>query len=851
MHEEVFWALADGATIVTATHRLARVLIDEFHSQQRAQGRSTWEMPDALPYDAFLDRLWTQSVLRGTNQNCPRLLDPLQEQIVWEQVIRESPAGETLLQIAPTAQTAMNAWKLLHACKLPVDGRFEATDDWSVFHRWSERFGELCEVNGWLARARLGDFLVEKISAGEISLPRKLYLAGFHDLTPQQAELFQTCRAHPVPEDLACAPAIDCRKANSVIHEIESAAEWARDLLEQDTETQIGIVVPDLTRLAALIERLFRRALDPAADLGASRQSFHVSVGPFLLSNPLVHAALLMLEFATGPLSLPRAGVLLRSPFLGGAAKEASQRALLDSSLRKRGIWHITVPELRQAAANCPILQRALQRFERDLRSLPERQSATEWSRTFSRLLRTFGWPGDRPPDSREHQVIGKWQELLSSLAALDICGHPQSAKEVLNRLRQIAAHTSFQVENRGAPIQIMGMLEAAGLRFDHLWIMGLDDESLPKRADPNPFIPISLQRERRLPNSSANVQLEFARRQLERLRTSAPDVVMSYSEREGDWTFSPSPLAAGTWRSLDVIAHPRASVGMEQLEDMAGPAVDADTMQPGGSSLFKDMAACPFRAFAKHRLHAYPLEESKPGLSRKDQGTGVHKALELIWHELGSHSRLCEFTEEQLQELVARSVELALKDVAGRSGQNVERRRLQSLLLQWLHIEKSRSPFTISNTEHQSIAVISSMQVRTRADRIDVLPDGRQVVIDYKTGRVGSNCWEGDRPDEPQLPLYCVMREEGIAGAAFALLRTGEMGFRGIAVEDVCLPGAKNAKGNLTFHEKIREWKRVLEALAGQFQAGRAEVDPKPDACDNCGLTALCRIRELQNDRG
>ena len=46
-------------------------------------------------------------------------------------------------------------------------------------------------------------------------------------------------------------------------------------------------------------------------------------------------------------------------------------------------------------------------------------------------------------------------------------------------------------------------------------------------------------------------------------------------------------------------------------------------------------------------------------------------------------------------------------------------------------------------------------------------------------------------------------------------------------------------------------EWKRVLERLAGNFRAGNAEVDPKPDACKNCGLKALCRIRERENDRG
>jgi hypothetical protein len=52
------------------------------------------------------------------------------------------------------------------------------------------------------------------------------------------------------------------------------------------------------------------------------------------------------------------------------------------------------------------------------------------------------------------------------------------------------------------------------------------------------------------------------------------------------------------------------------------------------------------------------------------------------------------------------------------------------------------------------------------------------------------------------------------------------------------------------TFSEQIVEWRRVLEKLATRYGAGDAAVDPKPDACDLCGLRALCRIRELEHDR-
>ena len=87
-----------------------------------------------------------------------------------------------------------------------------------------------------------------------------------------------------------------------------------------------------------------------------------------------------------------------------------------------------------------------------------------------------------------------------------------------------------------------MGLLEASGLRFDHLWIMGLHDDALPAPPSPNPFLPVSLQREFQLPHSSAARELEFGGKLIDRLLASAPDVVVSYPETEGDRALAPSP---------------------------------------------------------------------------------------------------------------------------------------------------------------------------------------------------------------------------------------------------------------------------------------------------------------------
>ena len=56
--------------------------------------------------------------------------------------------------------------------------------------------------------------------------------------------------------------------------------------------------------------------------------------------------------------------------------------------------------------------------------------------------------------------------------------------------LKRHCADTLFQPESPDAPIQILGVLESAGLRFDCLWVSGLTDEAWPLDAQAQPLHP-------------------------------------------------------------------------------------------------------------------------------------------------------------------------------------------------------------------------------------------------------------------------------------------------------------------------------------------------------------------------
>ena len=78
----------------------------------------------------------------------------------------------------------------------------------------------------------------------------------------------------------------------------------------------------------------------------------------------------------------------------------------------------------------------------------------------------------------------------------------------------QLCRQRIFQPETRGQPaIQVLGVLESAGLSFYALWVMGMNDDLWPPAPRPNPLLPAELLRAAGAAHASAEVELDFARR--------------------------------------------------------------------------------------------------------------------------------------------------------------------------------------------------------------------------------------------------------------------------------------------------------------------------------------------------
>jgi probable DNA repair protein len=314
-----------------------------------------------------------------------------------------------------------------------------------------------------------------------------------------------------------------------------------------------------------------------------------------------------------------------------------------------------------------------------------------------------------------------------------------------------------FQPQGGETPVQVLGALEASGLQFDHLWVMGLHDQAWPGPPAPNPFLPIQMQREAGIPRCSPERELAFARLITDRLLASAPDVVISYPTREEDRELAPSPLilriTKGEAADLQLWAGElyaktiHQSRAVERIVDDQGPPINDEAWQRGGTKVFKYQAACPFRAYAELRFGAEDLKEPTPGLDDRQRGNAIHHALEEVWKEIRTFDALCQRTD--VAEVIRKAAASAIARIEDERRAPLparflalEQQRIERVVVEWLELEKTRPPFEVIQPEGECRGELKGVRFKVRIDRIDRLADGREVVIDYKSGSPSVHSW-------------------------------------------------------------------------------------------------------------
>ena len=621
------------------------------------------------------------------------------------------------------------------------------------------------------------------------------------------------------------------------------------------------------------LEYLLRREFDCLGENYASLP-VNFSTGIALDRTPVVRDALAALALAGPRTTVAAVQALLRSRFLDLPDAATPLANCFVNRLFDAGREEFDTADLRHAACDVRLgqdkglsLGRHLLKIS-TLRELRQRHLPSAWIEHFCTVLSVWGWPGSGPLDSLEFQQVELWYRTLDEFRRYDAVCEPLDFGRALALLRSSCARQMSQPQTADSSVQVLGPLEAAGLAFDQLWLCGMQAGRWPAPARPSPFIPQSLQRRLQMPHATAEREWAFAAGLLEQYTRSTPVLHASYCRQLDDVPEMPSALLEGFVVATEVPApaldtrwlQQRQQHKLEQLVDEWAPPLAADEAAGvgGGSGLLEDQSQCPFRAFAKRRLRVEPLGEFSLALSPADRGSLLHDALNALWGEIVDHRSLVALDDAAEEQAVAGAVQGAISAFpAGRRRQlgsaywQLEEQRLAGLLREWLAIEKLRGEFVVAQREQDIALALGQLNLNLRVDRIDRLPDGSQVIIDYKSGASRVQDWLGERPAKPQLLLYGIAAPDAAAALAFAQLRPRDSKFVGLgrvaAAPGIATDIEKTVQERMpaTDWESLNAcWRENLERLAAEFLAGDARVDPLANAsCNWCGLQPLCRI--------
>ncbi len=875
-------ALARGAQVLTASARAARALLRAYAENARAGGRASWQAPRIDDWSCWLEGLYARLAEDSASQ--PLLLTGMQEELLWREVQAREAAGvvspERLARLAQSAYALLGAYWAHGNRKAGWAG---AHEDAERFLHWAAAFDARCDQLGVMSRSELEATLASdgsRLTGGV--LPGELVLVGFDRVTPAQEHLLAAfARAgvrveHAALEQAAHSPVAVC--ADDEQREMEACALWVRAQLEKDPRQRIGVLVPALQGgLRAKLDRVFRRVLQPEGARGPAGGAlpYEFSLGAPLAHIPLLASALLLLRWTAGPLPCAELSSLLLGGFVAGSEVESLQLADSDRQLRRSGLMSTELSRgtlLRHAARHpellpAPFAER-LQQSERTLNrdEWRRRRGYSEWADDVPALLQTLGWPGFRELDSVAFQARERWNSLLTDVAKLDAVGESRPWDGFIGILREEARNVLFSPESRHAPVQILGLDEAAGLPFDAVWLQGANEGRWPRGGSLHPLLAPALQGSAGMPHSSAEADLALAERQLHRVLASAPVIVASYAGSISGAEARPSPLLRGFAPEKASASPVITACAVVREPESGGPLPWPVEQIAGGSEVLKRQSACGFQSFAARRLYAEPLDEESWGLDAGQRATLLHRALERLWSTEPAPGRL--HTRDDLRRAIgdgsldgvlraaiAGSFAGAVREAGGDRWRarylELEQRRLATRLRTWLAEEAGRSEFKVSALEQKIDAVpVGPLRLNLRVDRVDTVDGDRRLLLDYKTAdRVGLALWSGERLEEPQLPIYAVFGGIAeLAGVAFAQIRAGKgkTGLHALAEEPEAQVGSKGAKAKPLTGEQWEAWDASLRMLAGQFARGEAPVNPRDGAqtCRLCGLFGLCRVR-------
>jgi RecB family exonuclease len=585
---------------------------------------------------------------------------------------------------------------------------------------------------------------------------------------------------------------------------------------------------------------------------------------------------------------------LLRSPHwrfvaASGAPLDARSIAALDAFLLKTkylGGW----TRLETLASSRPSarLDTPLQVSAAIARKLKTFHDATTASDQI-RLLLAFIKDHERVPDAAAPEYASHMRAraaILGALASLAAAHerHDDAAlavTELAGTVRRWIEGQTFSPRTGAGAVALLDAHAAAYADVDEARILGLVQTDWPDRGRRSIFYPSSLLSQLGWPVD--NDRLTAARARFRDLiRLPRERVSFSTFTLENDAIVSPSAFleeiesAALTVERGEPRVAPRVFVHEalsefpvipEAIEGAAAEwlalrlargAGDADRFRGSVGAYAIDSHAvshleryleCPFKYFARHVLRLEEEREEESVLTPQERGQLLHEVFETFfaaWHREGRGA----VTAANLPEALGRFEQIAEARLAqlSEADRALERTYLlgsaaapglaeRAFAIEIEHgagvVERLLEYALEGEFEFKGPDGPRRINIRAKADRIDLLDDGTLRIIDYKSGRAPRTT------RALQLPVYGVCAAQHLSGRDARVWTVSRAGY--IAFKEKHAFSSVGGSGSVAVALEEGE-KRLVETVSA-IERGEFQVDPEePFLCTRCGYAGVCR---------
>ena len=483
--------------------------------------------------------------------------------------------------------------------------------------------------------------------------------------------------------------------------------------------------------------------------------------------------------------------------------------------------------------------------------------------------------------------ILSALEMLRDAHAAFD--DGPLSSAELANSVRRWIEGQTFSPRTGAAGVLLLDARAAAYADVDELRLVGLIEGDWPERAGRSIFYPQSLLSQ--LGWASDQARLAGARAQFfDLLRLPRRRVSLSTFTLEDDAIVSPSPFIedvdidvdaarltterdagnrfarafehealmddplvvdalSASARAWTTVRLQRAALGAGEDGRFRGET-GRRAPEAYGVSHLERYLECPFKYFAARVLRLPEERDDEGWLTPLERGQFVHEVFcgfFAEWQRRGRGAIAADNVAEasELFEAVAEA-HLATLPEGDRA---LERTFLlgsaaaSGLAERAFAFEIEQGiPVLERLLEHELEGVYTfrgpegdrAVDIRSKADRIDLLGDGTLRIIDYKLSRAPKN----DRA--LQLPVYGVCAEQSLAGRHGRKWKVSRAGYVAFKEKQPFVPvGGQNT----TIEEAIVAGQAALVSTVEAIERGEFPVRPdEPYRCAWCAYPAVCR---------